>query len=95
MKKCSFFKEEADYLGFTINQNGVKPNPEKVEAIRFIPPPSSVKEVRSFVGCVSFYRRFIPGFSRIAEPLINLTRSMQNSNGLLNASPHLTFSRTV
>lgn len=61
-------------MGFTINKTDVKPNPEKVEAIKFIPAPTSVKEVRSFIGCVSFYRRLIPGFSRIAEPLINLIR---------------------
>ena len=74
LKKCSFFLQETQYLGFIINETGIKPDPEKVTAIRTLPSPTTVKQVRSFIGMCSYYRRFIPIFSAIAEPLIALTR---------------------
>lgn len=74
LKKCSFFQSETEYLGFVINQDGIKPDPKKVEAIKTLPSPKNVREVRSFMGMCSYYRRFVPNFSKIAEPLILLTR---------------------
>jgi hypothetical protein len=74
LKKCAFFASETEYLGFIVSKDGVKPNPKKVEAIKSMPPPKSVREVRGFIGTCSYYRRFIPNFSQIAEPLINLTK---------------------
>jgi hypothetical protein len=74
LKKCSFFQEQTEYLGFIINEEGVKPDPKKLEAIRQLPAPTSVREIRGFIGMCSYYRRFIPNFSQIAEPLIDLTR---------------------
>ncbi|KAL5020837.1 hypothetical protein ScPMuIL_002080, partial [Solemya velum] len=74
LKKCTFFEQETEYLGFLISNKGVKPNPKKVEAIKEMPPPKNVREVRGFIGVCSYYRRFIPNFSTIAEPLIKLTR---------------------
>ena len=74
LKKCSFLQLETQYLGFIINSNGISPDPKKVEAIRSLPTPTRVREVRSFIGMCSYYRRFIPNFSEIAEPVIALTR---------------------
>jgi hypothetical protein len=74
LKKCSFLQSETSYLGFKIGKDGVKPNPEKVQVIRSLPVPRTVKDVRSFIGAASFYRRFIPNFSEIAEPMIKLTK---------------------
>ena len=74
LKKCAFFKEETEYLGFVISKDGVKPDPKKVEAIRDLPEPKSVREIRGFIGMCSYYRRFVPNFSKIAEPLIDLTK---------------------
>ena len=73
-KKCSFVKEQTQYLGFVIGKDGIKPDPEKVAAIRTLPAPCTVKEVRSFIGMCSYYRRFVPNFSKIAEPLVTLTK---------------------
>ena len=74
LKKCAFFKEKTEYLGFVISKDGVKPDPKKVEAIRDLPEPKSVREIRGFIGMCSYYRRFVPNFSKIAEPLIDLTK---------------------
>ena len=70
LKKCSFFK----YLGFVISGDGVSPEPERVSAMRSMSPPTNVREVRSLVGVFSYYRRFIPNFSAIVAPIIELTK---------------------
>ena len=74
LKKCSFLQLETQYFGFVINDRGISPDPKKVEAIRSLPTPTCVREVRSFIGMCSYYRRFIPNFSEIAEPVIALTQ---------------------
>ena len=61
-------------MGFIISSEGMKPDPKKVEPIKSLPPPTCVREVGSFIGMGSYYRRFIPDFSEIAEPVIALTR---------------------
>ena len=81
LKKCSFLQLETQYLGFIINGRGISPDPKKVEAIRSLPTPTCVREVRSFIGMCSYYRRFIPNFSEIAEPVIAfLTRKFARFN---------------
>ena len=50
LTRCSFLKTETNYLGFVIDEQGIKPDQKKVEAIRSLPVPPCVKEVRSFVG---------------------------------------------
>ena len=74
LKKCNFLQKEPTHLGFVISKQGVKPDENKVKAIRSLPPPTNVREVRGFIGSVSWYRRYIPNFSKIAEPLIRLTK---------------------
>ena len=69
-----FLRSETTYLGFIISSEGIKPDCQKVEAIASLPPPTCVQEVGSFIGMGSYYRRFIPNFSEIAEPVIALTR---------------------
>lgn len=66
--------DTTQYLGFIIDKRGVRPDPDKVAAIRSLPSPTSVREVRSFIGMCSYYRRFVPNFSKIAEPLVSLTK---------------------
>jgi len=72
--KCHFVCEAVQYLGHTITPEGIKPNSDRVVAVQEYPVPTSVKAVRQFVGLVSYYRRFIRGFAKIAEPLHALTR---------------------
>ena len=74
LTKCYFAKPELDYLGFVISKEGLKPSEQKVAAIRSLRPPTTVKQVRSFIGMTTWYRQFIPNFAKCAEPLINLTK---------------------
>ena len=68
-KKSHFFQAEVDFLGQVLSKIGVSPNPEKIEKIRDWPTPTNSKEVHSFIGLASYYRRFIPNFTKWAGPL--------------------------
>jgi hypothetical protein len=72
--KCEFHQTEVKYLGLMLTTDGVKMDPEKVSAILNWEPPTTVKDVRAFIGFANFYRRFINEFSDLATPLIHLTR---------------------
>ena len=74
LKNCSFLQLETNYIGFVISEEGIKAAEKKVEAIRLLPVPTCVREVRSFIGLCSYYRRFLPNFSQLAEQIIMLTR---------------------
>ena len=64
--------QEGIVLGHRISARGIEVDRAKIEAIEKLPPPSSVKGIRSFLGHAGFYRRFIKDFSQIAKPLSNL-----------------------
>ena len=73
-KKCKFFQKQIKFLGFVIeSEKGIRTDPQKVETIKNWPQPESKKAVKSWLGVVGFYRRFIPKFSEIAKPLNALT----------------------
>nr|GFC66786.1 putative reverse transcriptase domain-containing protein [Tanacetum cinerariifolium] len=62
------------FLGHIVSAEGITMDPAKVEAITKCPRPTSVTEVRSFLGLAGYYRRFVEGFSRLALPLTKLMR---------------------
>ena len=71
-EKCHFMVQEGIVLEHRISARGIEVDKAKIEAIEKLPPPSSVKGIRSFLGHAGFYRRFIKDFSQIAKPLSNL-----------------------
>ena len=73
-EKCHFALPEIKLLGFVLNRDGIKANPDKTSAIASMPPPRTVKQVRSFLGMTGYYRQCIPGYASLAEPLNELTK---------------------
>jgi hypothetical protein len=74
LSKCIFYQKKIHYLGHIISTDGIKVDPEKIEAIRGWPTPRNVTEVRSFMGLSGYYQRFIKGFSNIASPITSLQK---------------------
>ena len=72
--KCHFLQTTVDFLGFQLSGEGIEPNPEKLRVIKDYAPPKNAKEVRSFIGMASYFRRPVKDFSRIASPLYNLKK---------------------
>ncbi|GJS90714.1 putative reverse transcriptase domain-containing protein [Tanacetum coccineum] len=72
--KCEFWLSKVAFLGHIVSAEGITMDPAKVEAITKWPRPTSVTEVRSFLGLAGYYRRFVEGFSRLALPLTKLMR---------------------
>lgn len=78
-EKSQFLRTQLKYLGYVVDANGLRADPEKVEAITNYPTPSNRKEVRRFIGTASWYRRFIPNFSALVSPLNRLTSQGKNA----------------
>ncbi|XP_036149749.1 uncharacterized protein LOC118647910 [Monomorium pharaonis] len=75
--KCEYLKPELEYLGHVISEQGIQPNPNRIEKVKTYPVPRNPKEIKQFLGLVGYYRKFIKDFSKIAKPL---TRLLQKSS---------------
>ncbi|XP_070010603.1 uncharacterized protein [Nicotiana sylvestris] len=71
---CHFMVQEGIVLGHKVSSKGIKVDRAKVDVIAKLPPPTSVKEIKSFLGHAGFYRRFIKDFSKIVNPLYYVSK---------------------
>jgi hypothetical protein len=72
--KCEFWLDSVKFLGHTISSEGISVDPTKVQEIMDWKPPTSVHQIRSFLGLAGYYRRFISDFSKIAKPMTELLK---------------------
>jgi hypothetical protein len=72
--KCEFWLDSVKFSGHTISKDGISVDPSKVQEVMGWKPPKSVHQICSFLGLAGYYRRFIPDFSRIAKPMIELLK---------------------
>ena len=72
--KCTFGANQVNYLGHVVSAKGVHTDPDKIKAVSLLAEPQNVEQVRSFLGLVGYYRKFIPKFASYATPLVSLTK---------------------
>ena len=87
--KCFFAQKEVHYLGHVISTAGVSPDPAKTEVVSSYPIPTDLKQLRQFFGLANYYRRFVPDYFKIAEPLHKLLRKGATYNW--NTACHKAF----
>ena len=75
--KCLFFQPSLEYLGHVISEKGIQPTVEKVRAIKEAPQPKNISELRSFLGLINYYYKFLPNLSANLTPLYTLLNKKQ------------------
>ena len=73
-QKCSFFQESVDFLGFSVSKDGVRCSDKHIESVTNWPVPRDAPEVQTFLGFSGFYRKFVPGYTNVAFPLLKLIK---------------------
>ena len=73
-EKCEFNREEIEYLGVIVGKNRIRIHPKKLKGVQDWPTPRNPTGVRQFLGFTGYYRYFVPNYSKIARPLLELTR---------------------
>jgi hypothetical protein len=74
VEKSQFALTSISYLGFIVNEHGIKADPQKVKPILSIPAPSNLKKLERFLGCAGAYQKFLRNFQVVVEPLRRLKR---------------------
>ena len=92
-EKCSFFKDSVEYLGHCISAKGVHTTKEKTQAILEAPEPKNIQELRSFLGLLNYYAKFIPNLASLLYPLHELLRKDCRWHGLRNVPKFLVRQR--
>ena len=77
-EKCKFGVSQVTYLGHMIDAEGLHPLSEKITAIQLAPAPKNITQLKSFLGMLQFYNRFLPNLATLAAPLYSLLRKGRN-----------------
>ena len=75
--KCDLMRTQVSFLGYIVKHSTIMTDPSKIEAVQNWEPPTTVRELRSFLGLCNFYRKFVKDYAKIAKPLTNLTSSTE------------------
>lgn len=70
--KCHLLKDEVLFLGHVVSGEGIRPNPALIKDVEAWKTPTSVHELKAFLGLCNYYRKFVPAFSELASPLNEL-----------------------
>jgi hypothetical protein len=81
LSKCEFWLKQVTFLGHIISKGGISVDPSKVQDVLGWNSPMSVSDIRSFLGFVGYYQRFIERFSKISKPMTELPRRTRSSRG--------------
>ena len=73
-KKCEFFKEEINFLGYRLNAQGLQPLSEKIRAVHDAPEPRNISELKSYIGMLNYYAKYIHNLSHQLAPLYDLLK---------------------
>ena len=77
LEKCIFEQDKIEYLGVIVGKGHLHMDPKKLKGVADYPNPQNPTNVRAFLGLCSYYHYFIPHFSQIARPLLELTRKSE------------------
>ena len=89
-EKCVLAAACLDFLGFQVNQEGIRPLEDKVKTIREFPLPSTQRKLRQLLGFVNFYHRFLPSCAQTLQPLHDLLKGAPKGNTPLSWTPAAT-----
>ena len=78
-EKCNLHMERIKFLGMIVHKGGIEPDPDRIQAIERMPPPTDIPTLRSFLGFVNYYGKFVPNLHSLKAPLEELLRKDQKS----------------
>ena len=93
-KKCQFLASEVTYLGYRIDSEGLHPTNEKIRAVQSAPEPTNVTELKSHLGLLTYYGRFLPHLPSTLAPLYALLHQAQNGDGVKKSKSHFSSQKT-
>lgn len=91
VEKCKFARPSLKFLGYIVDKEGLRTDPDKVAAILNFPRPRNMTELKRFIGLASWYRRFVKDFSMVAAPLHNLTKTKKSKKLIWNDEAEKSF----